>query len=106
MRSFTLWCVGATRAPTPRGGGLYKSSQGGQVGAMRHTSCVGRIVFAVILLLLRVSGPAFAQTPVWNAHAKQFIWPPAFEITPVAGAKTYRFTVVSADGKTRTFEAA
>src|SRR5687768_12758386 len=44
--------------------------------------------------------------PFWNAHAKQFMFPPAFDLKTVEGATSYRFTLSSRDGTTRTFEAA
>src|SRR5262249_23182756 len=31
------------------------------------------------------------KQPFWNANAKQFIWPPAFDFQPVPGAARYRF---------------
>ena len=34
------------------------------------------------------------KSPFWNGNAKQFIWPPAFDFKPVAGATGYRFTLV------------
>ena len=34
--------------------------------------------------------------PFWNAHAKAFIHPPAFEFQEVEGAKEYRFTLADA----------
>ena len=33
------------------------------------------------------------KTPFWNAHAKAFIHPPAFDFKETAGAKEYRFTI-------------
>jgi maltose/maltodextrin transport system substrate-binding protein len=45
------------------------------------------------------------KQPFWNGQAKQFIFAPAFDFKSVAGAKSYRFTVKSDDGRTRTFEA-
>src|SRR5690242_16640794 len=45
------------------------------------------------------------KTPFWNAQAKQFIAPPAFDFPPVTGASVYRFAVACAEGQTRVFEA-
>ena len=39
--------------------------------------------------------------PFWNAHAKAFIHPPAFEFQEVKGAKAYHF-VLTAEQKGRT----
>ncbi|MGV3527882.1 MAG: hypothetical protein ACO1OO_03225 [Flavisolibacter sp.] len=45
------------------------------------------------------------KTPFWNANAHQFIYAPAFDYKEVAGAKTYRFNLVSeTNGKTYSFE--
>ena len=33
------------------------------------------------------------KAPFWNEQAKQFIWAPAFNFSPVAGATSYRFTI-------------
>ena len=45
------------------------------------------------------------KSPFWNAGAKQFIFAPAFDIAAVKGAGCYRFTLVSADGTSHSFEA-
>src|SRR4051812_47213889 len=45
------------------------------------------------------------KAPFWNAQAKQFIWAPAFDFKPVAGARAYRFTVKSESGESHAFEA-
>src|SRR5262245_45984857 len=42
-----------------------------------------------------------APAPSWNINAKQFIFAPAFDFKPVAGATAYRFTIGE-----RSFEAA
>jgi len=45
--------------------------------------------------------------PFWNAHARRFIYPPAFEAAEVPGAGAYRFTLVSsADSLPRPFVSA
>ena len=46
------------------------------------------------------------KAPFWNEQAKQFIFAPAFDFKVIQGAKSYRFTVAGADGKTLTFDAA
>lgn len=47
------------------------------------------------------------KTPFWNQYAHQFIYAPAFDYKPVAGAAKYRFVIKSsADGSTQTFDAA
>jgi len=43
--------------------------------------------------------------PFWNEHARQFMFAPAFDFKPVAGATVYRFTLTLTDGAARTFEA-
>lgn len=48
---------------------------------------------------------ARAETPSWNGHAKQFIFAPAFDFKPVAGAASFRFTIRSEDGAMHSFEA-
>ena len=40
--------------------------------------------------------------PFWNAHAKAFIHPPAFEFQEVEGAKEYRFAIFNGDGAVAT----
>ena len=37
--------------------------------------------------------------PFWNAHAKAFIHPPAFEFKEVDGAKAYHFVLTANDGR-------
>ena len=37
--------------------------------------------------------------PFWNAHAKAFIHPPAFEFQEVKGAKAYHFVLTAMDGR-------
>ena len=37
--------------------------------------------------------------PFWNAHAKAFIHPPAFDFKEVEGAKEYRFTLADAQAR-------
>ena len=37
--------------------------------------------------------------PFWNAHAKAFIHPPAFEFQEVEGAKAYHFVLTANDGR-------
>ena len=37
--------------------------------------------------------------PFWNAHAKAFIHPPAFEFQEVKGAKAYHFVLTTMDGR-------
>ncbi len=45
------------------------------------------------------------KAPFWNPFAKRFIFAPAFDFPPVAGAVRYTFEVTSAkDGKTYRFE--
>ena len=55
------------------------------------------------LVPIRPGAPG--RAPFWNENAKQFTAAPAFDFKPIAGAKSYRFTVTSADGATQTFEA-
>jgi maltose/maltodextrin transport system substrate-binding protein len=45
------------------------------------------------------------RTPFWNANAKQFIWPPAFDIPGVPGAGSYRFQLVNSAGQSLSFTA-
>jgi len=46
------------------------------------------------------------RAPFWNAHARRFIWAPAFEFPETPGATAYRFTVeVDGHGPARVFEA-
>ena len=44
--------------------------------------------------------------PFWNAHAKAFIHPPAFEFKEVNGAKECRFVLTAGDAALRTWTAA
>ncbi|MFH1022315.1 MAG: sigma-70 family RNA polymerase sigma factor [Planctomycetota bacterium] len=44
------------------------------------------------------------ERPFWNDYAVQFLFPPAFDFKPVAGAKYYRFTIKTG-GKDLVFEA-
>lgn len=44
--------------------------------------------------------------PFWNREAVQFLYAPAFAFAPVAGARSYRFTVETSDRQQRTFAAA
>jgi hypothetical protein len=36
--------------------------------------------------------------PFWNGHSRRFIYAPAFDFVPIAGAKAYRFTVTGQPG--------
>jgi maltose/maltodextrin transport system substrate-binding protein len=45
------------------------------------------------------------EVPFWNDYALRFIYAPAFDFPKVDGGKSYRFTVVAADGRTHAFEA-
>lgn len=45
------------------------------------------------------------QVPFWNQNAKQFIWPPSFDVPKTAGAQSYRFIILGSDKKTRSFQA-
>lgn len=46
------------------------------------------------------------NTPFWNAHARSFIHPPAFEFAGMPAARKYRFTVTEIpEGKRHSFEA-
>lgn len=46
------------------------------------------------------------NTPFWNEYAHQFIYAPAFDLKPVAGATHYRFEIAPEAGSHLTFEAA
>src|SRR5687768_9658092 len=41
----------------------------------------------------------------WNVNGQRFIYAPAFELPPVAGAVNYRFTIKAKDGRTHAFTA-
>ncbi len=57
--------------------------------------------------LLPVRPGVPGKTAFWNGNASQFIYAPAFDFSPVAGAAAYRFSAVSAaDSRTYTFQAA
>ncbi len=43
------------------------------------------------------------QTPFWNAHAKRFIYAPAFDFKPLKGVNRYRFLAISEKAVTRSF---
>lgn len=46
------------------------------------------------------------KTPFWNAHAKRFIYAPAFDYKPISGAARYQYRIVSLKDQGRhTFEA-
>jgi maltose/maltodextrin transport system substrate-binding protein len=45
------------------------------------------------------------KRPSWNGQARQFIWAPAFDFKPVAGAASYRFGLSFEDGTSRQFRA-
>ncbi|MBI5689991.1 MAG: hypothetical protein HZC55_07800 [Verrucomicrobia bacterium] len=45
------------------------------------------------------------KAPFWNREAVQFLYAPAFDFAPIAGAREYRFTVAPAAGETLPFSA-
>ncbi len=46
------------------------------------------------------------RAPFWNAHARRFIWAPAFDFPDAPGATSYRFSLArDGQGSTRVFEA-
>ena len=49
--------------------------------------------------LIPVALPQRDGIPFWNANARQFIMPPAFEAPPLPGASSYRFTLKDREGK-------
>lgn len=49
--------------------------------------------------LIPVALPQRDGIPFWNAHARQFIMPPAFEAPSFPGAAGYRFALKGGDGR-------
>jgi maltose/maltodextrin transport system substrate-binding protein len=45
-------------------------------------------------------------SPFWNEQAKQFIFAPAFNFSPIEGAKQYHFVVDCSDHRSRSFDSA
>ena len=45
------------------------------------------------------------ERPFWNTYARQFIYAPAFEFSPVSGASGYRFHVRDRFGTDHAFSA-
>ena len=86
-------------------GGAVVAGMAVQAGtnAVPYESAYAMVAAAETVHAVRPGG---VGQPFWNPYGKWFLYAPAFNFNPVAGAVGYRFEAVGADGRTASFVAA
>jgi len=85
------WSQGCTHGWWPSGAQTFEQSDPGPSEKPVDWQAVNAAAAKNYLHALRPGDPG--KDPFWNEHARQYLYPPAFDFKTVPGAAAYRFTL-------------